>query len=406
MNMHRVGRARSEPQRRTNLPSLLYLAVLLGLLPQAWTPTRAQEWEPATDRYMEENKQIRRDKFDLVLPEIMRERGVDMWIHVMREAIPDSFGIDELGSASGVFVFTDRDGDRIERAILGRRWGATQRGWGETDYRAVEQSGAYDIVAEAVRVQEPVGGPLSEYDYRFEGLREFVEERDPERIAVNFKHDLGPWVTYRGEIDGLSHTDFVLLAEELGERYADRIVSAEYLMMDYINRKVPSEIELLKKMRRDDLERLEQAFAEIEPGVTKVRDAEVTVLRRTTTGESQRGRSGGWKDAVVERGDILAAPGLGMYAYVLREGETEPPPQIQKLWDEYLRVDEILAETIKAGLTPRQIIRDYTRRFEEEGIIVRDNQLAHGPTQERFPRLRRGIRARDGPTSPSTPTAR
>ena len=51
----------------------------------------------------------------------MRENGIDMWIHVMREAIPDSFGADELGSTSGVFVFTDRGGDRIERAILGRR---------------------------------------------------------------------------------------------------------------------------------------------------------------------------------------------------------------------------------------------------------------------------------------------
>ena len=96
--------------------------------------------EPYTFRspYEAANRKIRRDKFDLVLPSIMRERGVDMWIHVMRESIPDSFGIDELGSASGVFVFTDRGGDRIERAVLGRRWGTTQRGWGETDYRYVE----------------------------------------------------------------------------------------------------------------------------------------------------------------------------------------------------------------------------------------------------------------------------
>ncbi|MDE2977746.1 MAG: hypothetical protein OXU63_09530, partial [Acidobacteriota bacterium] len=98
------------------------------------------EIEPYTFRspYEAANRKIRRDKFDLVLPEIMTERGVDMWIHVMRESIPDDFGIDELGSASGVFAFTDRGGDRIERAILGRRWGATQRGWGETDYRFVE----------------------------------------------------------------------------------------------------------------------------------------------------------------------------------------------------------------------------------------------------------------------------
>ena len=29
--------------------------------------------------------QIRRDKFDLILPKVMRAQGIDMWIHVMRE---------------------------------------------------------------------------------------------------------------------------------------------------------------------------------------------------------------------------------------------------------------------------------------------------------------------------------
>jgi len=327
------------------------------------------------DSHAEANDQIRRDKFDLVLPRIMRARGVDMWIHVMREAVPDSLGIDEFGSASGVFVFTDRGGGRIERAVLGRRWGPTQRGWGQSDYERVEDCGAYDIVAEAVRVQEPVGGPLSEYDHRFEGLREFVEQRDPRVIAVNFKHELGPWVTYRGEIDGISHTDYLLLSEELGEPYAERIVSAEYLMMDYVTHRVPSELELLRSMRQAELEHLEEALAAVEPGVTTVEDSGLTVFRRMRSGESQRGRSAAWQGAVVERGDLLAAPSLGYYAYVLRDGETGPPPEIARLWEEYLRVDAILAETIRAGRTPREIMADYTARFAEAGIVVRDNQL-------------------------------
>lgn len=348
--------------------------VLVALLMQA-QPGPAQEWDPGPSPYAEANRQVRKDKFDLVLPQIMRQRGIDMWIHVMRESIADDFGADELGSTSGVFVFTDRGGDRIERAILGRRWGATQRERGEADYRLVEESGAYDIIRDAVRVQEPVTGPLTEYDYRFQGLREFVAERDPRRIAVNFKYDLGPWPTYRGEVDGISHTDWLLLTKELGQPYADRLVSSEWLMMDYINHQVPSELELLKRMRRDDLARLDEVFAAIEPGVTPVDDAEVTVMRRMSTGQSQRGRSAGWEGAVVQGGDILAAPSLGVYAYVLEQGENEPPAEIQALWEEYLRVDAILAETIRSGLTPREIARAYEARFEEAGIIVRADQL-------------------------------
>lgn len=98
----------------------VYLFLSVGLLAQVQTPAQAQEGVRSS-QYIEENHQVRRDKFDLVLPQVMRENGIDMWIHAMREAIPDSFGADELGSTSGVFLFTDRGGDRIERAILGRR---------------------------------------------------------------------------------------------------------------------------------------------------------------------------------------------------------------------------------------------------------------------------------------------
>ena len=380
--------------RTTSLPLLL----LVGLLASNQNTAHAQEWEAesALDQAIdmkEWNNRIRREKFDLLLPQIMRERGIDMWIHVMRLAIPDTFGAEELGSTSGVFVFTDRGGDRIERAILGRRWGERQRERGEQE-TLIEESEAYDIIGEPVRVHEPVGGPLTEYDHRFGGLREFVEERDPQRIAVNFLHDLGPWETYTdfgGALDGLSHTDYVLLSEVLGDKYAHRLVSSEYLMMDYIIRSVPSEIDLLKKMRKYRVESVKKAFDAIEPGITKAREASVTVFRRMWTGESQRGRSRGWENTVIQGGDILAAPGLGMYAYVLREGETEPPPAIQKLWGEYLKIDKILADNIRSGLTASEIIQNYTRDFEAAGVVPRAQQLHMEELRNDWPSYSKGF---------------
>ena len=330
------------------------------------------------DDLREWNHRIRREKFDIVLPEVMRKNKVDMWIHVMRETIPDPFGAEDLGSTSGVFVFTDRGGDRIERAVLGRRWGSSHAGetWRVTwETESVEESGAYDIVHDPVLVKQPPGGPETEYDYRFQGLGEFVEERDPERIALNFRFDLGPYPTTTRAEDGLSHTDYLLLAEELGDKYADRIVSSEFVMMEYIARPVPSEIELLKKMREDEVERVKRAFKEIVPGVTRNRDVGMTVFRRRGTGVSQRGRTPGHENVVIEGGDIVAAPSQGMYAYVLREGEAEPPPEIKQLWAEYRRIDEVLSEHVKVGLTPREIVDNYTTMFEEEGKILRDDQL-------------------------------
>jgi hypothetical protein len=343
---------------------------------EARSRTDAQAREEAELR--EWNHRIRREKFDFVLPEVMRKYGVDMWIHVMRESVPDPFGAEDLGSTSGVFVFTDRGGDRVERAVLGRRWGDSHAGetWRVTwETTLVEESGAYDIVQDPVLVKQPPGGPETEYDYRFQGLREFVEARDPRRIAINFKLELGPYPTTTRVLDGLSHTDYLLLVGEIGEEYASRIVSSERLMMEYIATPVPSEIDLLRKMREDEVARVERAFAEIVPGETRNRDVGVTVFRRRGTGISQRGRTPGHENVVIKGGDIVAAPSQGMFAYALREGETEPPEDIRKLWATYLEVDRILAENIKVGLTSREIVRSYTIELEERGIILRDDQL-------------------------------
>ena len=58
--------------------SLLCLTALVLLLPGVSTAQEAR-------RRWERMAQIRRDKFDLVLPEAMRENQIDMWITVMRE---------------------------------------------------------------------------------------------------------------------------------------------------------------------------------------------------------------------------------------------------------------------------------------------------------------------------------
>ncbi len=162
---------------------ILSLSVVLSLCHVAMAKSVSTDAEMPSQQALEKdelkewNNQIRRDKFDLVLPQVMKKNNIDMWIHVMREQIPDRFGAGELGSTSGVFVFTDRGGDRIERAVLGRRWGATQREVGEVEIKGlqpsslVEESGAYDIIFDPVFVAEPVGSPMTEYDYRFTGLR-------------------------------------------------------------------------------------------------------------------------------------------------------------------------------------------------------------------------------------------
>ena len=140
----------------------------------------------------ERMNQIRQEKFDLVLPEVMRENNVEMWITVNREGFDDplteDFGKGYVGTY-GYYIFTDRGDGRIERAVLGVGTGL------------VEDNGAYDIF----------GSP--------DDLKSFVEERDPQTIALNYARNIGA-------ADGLSYTSYQKLAEELGAGYAERFVSA------------------------------------------------------------------------------------------------------------------------------------------------------------------------------------
>ncbi len=98
-------------------------------------------------------RQIRLDKFEQVLPRAMRDNGIDMWIVAVKENHYDPLWND-LGrgyvTGIGYYVFTDRGGDRIERAALG-----------PSGY-LLNESGAYDIIAAGLDARRARQGAQSE----------------------------------------------------------------------------------------------------------------------------------------------------------------------------------------------------------------------------------------------------
>jgi len=313
--------------------SLVLALALLVSLPAAADSAR-ERWELMN--------QIRQDKFDLVLPEAMRENGVDMWITVNREGyedpLTDDFGRGYTGDW-GYYIFTDRGGDRIERAAFG------------IGTYLLEENGAYDIVAGDV------------------DLRAFVEERDPQRIALNYAEHIGA-------ADGLTHTAWLRLREILGDTYASRFVPAQKLASDFRSRRVATEIAAFARAGEMSRQIAERAFSNevITPGRTTL--ADVAWWMREQQFENNLGTSFGMpsvyitgpdgfvalsNDHVIQRGDFLAIDwGVGYlnfftdmkrHAYVLREGETRLPESIQKAFDNGRKVRDIIKANIRAGRT-------------------------------------------------------
>ena len=181
---------------------------------------------------------IRQEKFDLIMPDALRDNNVDMWMHVVKDGDPDPLDLDFGGQINwsvtdtlGIYIFTDRGGDRIERAIFG----------GSGD-RSI-----YDIFG-------------TQRD-----LRDFVEERDPRVIAVNMSERLSV-------ADGLSHTAYLRLVRLLGDKYADRLISSENVLTDFRVRRVQREIIAFANACEKQRQIQEEALRRIEPGISTRED--------------------------------------------------------------------------------------------------------------------------------------
>jgi len=293
---------------------------------------------------------IRNQKFDYILPQAMKDNNIDMWIHVMREGNPDPIAID-LGSSSGVFIFTDRGGERIERAVLGHA------------AESLSGRGAYDrFVGEEGTIEGEAGWESI--------IGDFVAERDPKRIGVNFSEKFAV-------ADGISHTDNSKLIKALGDTYAKRIVSADRLIVDFLSGRVMSEIVLFGQLCKICAETIEIEFNKIKPGVTSLKDVWGNIWVRDRDGHEDNNN-----DYVIQRGDLIGlingvrttgyATHISGLAYVLQEGETGLPPEVQEIFRHALITRDIFRKNIKAGRTAGKTLEILIRKLEEAGYVYID----------------------------------
>jgi Xaa-Pro aminopeptidase len=317
---------------------------------------------------------IRYDRFDYILPDAMRNNQIDMWIIIDKgrgtEPLYLDFG-DDSNNGNGLFIFTDRGGDRIERANLSP--GHTQ----------MEGRIEYDIFGEASE------------------LRAFVEERNPKTIAINYTTDkeLFP-MEGRHLSDGISHTDYLNLKKELGKKYGSRLVSAERLIADYRAQKVPGEIIEFSKIAFMNRELQERALSN--EVITVGKTTQLDVCNWLDEQRHDLGFESGWyptvfmspadgneianTNRVIQPGDVLQIDwGIGKhnyhtdmkrFSYVLADGETEVPAYVQNAFSEAKKVREIIRENVKSGRTGREILDDLKQIMKDNGYVYTDEEHA------------------------------
>src|SRR2546421_709952 len=318
-----------------------------------------------------------RYRLDSVLPRLMRQYKVALWVVPMREYNEDPVFWSLVSATTffarrrTIYVFFDRGPDRgVERLALG---GASQGGLYEA-YHAREA-----IDPSIGRRPELVG--QAQWDL----LRKVIEERDPQTIAVDISHT-------HAFSDGLSAGEWEQLQAALPERYRARIVRAESLPLEYQEIRAPAMLPAYRRLMQVVWGTIDTAFSSrvITPGKTTTDDVAWWMRQRvndlgfgtwfhTDVDVQRRGIDLSDSGAdVIQRGDALHC-GSGITAlglntdtqhmgYVLRPGERDVPEGLKQALRNSNRLQDILLAEMRPGRTGNEVLAAALARMGAAGI--------------------------------------
>lgn len=294
---------------------------------------------------------IRAERIRTLLPAAMRAAGIDAWVVMARENANDPLALHvgaENAGAPAAFLFF-RQGDGVRSLVLS--------GFGEAI--ALRELGLHDSVV----VVERGTGALEA------AVAERLRAADAARIAINSGGS--------GIADGLSWTQRTALEQALGPALAARLVPSQELVTRWLAVKLPQEVEIMRRAAELTAALELEAYATVQPGVTTDADLARFLKRRMR----ELGVEDGWSPAqnpsvnsgpdrghshaterVIQPGDIVQTDfgirvhgvwvtDIQRFAYVLRPGETAPPPDVQRRWDASQRAGRAAFEAIRPGVT-------------------------------------------------------
>ncbi|HEX6306989.1 MAG TPA: M24 family metallopeptidase [Longimicrobiales bacterium] len=364
---------------------VLHALALSAVLTVAPFPLSAQERPFGTLR---EQATVRQEwlalRLERVLPRLMREHEVDMWIVPVREYNEDPVFHSIVSPTTfaarrrTIYIFHDlgvRDG--VDRGVERIAIGGTSQGGLYTVVR--DPAAAIGTAGTTRRAAEPFGPE------QWRLLTPLVVERDPAAIAVNISHT-------HAFSDGLSAGEWEQLQQALGAKYGARVVRRELLPLHFIEERLPEMLPTYERMQQLVHEIIATAFSNrvITPGETTTQDVVWWLRQRVndlglgswfqpSVSVQRRGvEMGDSADPVILRGDVLhtdfgiVANGLRTdtqhMGYVLREGEESPPDGLVAALRRSNRLQDLLLEEMEPGRSGNEVLRRTLERMGAEGI--------------------------------------
>lgn len=320
------------------------------------TETQAPSVPPllsARDRAATENRLLA-ERLDTIIPAIMREQGIDLWLLVAREYFEEPVAASMLNAEAlharrrTILIFHDPgEGKPIERLTVSRYGlgGLFAPAW-DPDKQPDQWRAAADIIA----------------------------ARNPKKIAINTS-DLSQFA------DGMTVSQHDKFMAALPQPLHQRLVSGEGLAVRWLETRTASEMALYPTVLRTAHAIIGEAFSRrvITPGVTTAEQVQWWYRDRLlqlgldpwfhpSVGIQRQGVKGMLEGAeVIQPGDLLWTDFGITYlrlntdtqhlAYVLKPGETEAPIGLRQGLANSNRVQDILRRSFKAGRSGNEVLR-------------------------------------------------
>ena len=303
------------------------------------------------DEYWGENPwpEIRKKRINTLLPNALQEANVDCWLIICREnnndPLADHIGGENAGGTAVFLFYNDATG--FHSKVFSPSGEAT----------ALDELDIHDEVVSVARGTSSVKMAV-----------DFIKNQNFKAIAVNSSES-------NSTADGLSFTQRKELETELGED-ANKLVSSTEVVYNWLSIKLPEEVEILTKAAALTAEFQIEAYKQVVPGTST--DADIAKFLKKKMAEY--GVKDGWApdqnpnvnsgpdrghshatNKVIMPGDVIQIDfGIKLYdrwvsdiqrfAYVLKEGETEVPKEIQFYWESARAGNRAALAAMKPGV--------------------------------------------------------
>lgn len=317
--------------------------------------------------------EILKERFEVLLPELMDQSDLDMWILISREY----------------------NEDPVLRTMLPATWLNARRRTILLFYRDKTKNTIEKLAVARYNVGKNISSAWDKEKEpdQWQRLVQLIEERNPKKIGLNFSKD-------HNIADGLDKTDYEEFIQNLPEKYTSRIVSAEQLAVRWIETRTEREMIIYNQLVSITHQIIEEAFSEktITPGITTTTQVEWWMRQKVTdlgletwfhptvdvqrTNDELTGHLYSFSDRpdqmVILPGDLVHCDFGITYlrlntdcqelAYVLKPGEKEAPDYLRKGLRDGNRVQDYLTKNMIRGRTGNQILKIALDEAKKAGL--------------------------------------